>query len=80
MLQHGLTPLLRPHCCATLCIKALLNTLVVCMQLVKADLRFKDSVPAGLMDGVQAVVCCTGTTAFPTNRCEEVWEYEGCCI
>lgn len=50
------------------------------MQLVKADLRFKDSVPAGLMDGVQAVVCCTGTTAFPTNRCEKVWECEECCI
>ena len=33
-----------------------------------ADMRDASSLPAAL-EGVDAVVCCTGTTAFPSKRC-----------
>lgn len=39
------------------------------IQVVKADLRDPSSL-GGLMDGVSAVCCCTGTTAFPSSRWE----------
>jgi len=38
------------------------------LQVVEADLRYTEQIPAGLMEGVDAVVCCTGTTAFPSKR------------
>lgn len=34
---------------------------------VIADLRDPATLPAAL-EGVDAVACCTGTTAFPSNR------------
>ncbi|GAX80533.1 hypothetical protein CEUSTIGMA_g7971.t1 [Chlamydomonas eustigma] len=38
------------------------------LEVVKADFRTEATIPSGLMDGVDAVCCCTGTTAFPSSR------------
>lgn len=42
------------------------------LELVPADLRDAAQLP-GLMAGVSAIVCATGTTAFPSKR----WEPKG---
>jgi hypothetical protein len=38
------------------------------LQVATADLRQPETLPA-VVSGVDAVCCCTGTTAFPSNRC-----------
>ena len=38
------------------------------LEVVYGDMRAADTLPAAL-SGVQAVCCCTGTTAFPSARC-----------
>lgn len=50
------------------------------LQIVKADLRDAATLTAELMEGVGAVVCSTGTTAFPSTRCDgyaDVWLVPG---
>ena len=41
------------------------------LSVALADLREPSSLPAAL-EGVDAVVCATGTTAFPSKRCAVV--------
>ncbi len=41
------------------------------VELVEADLRVPDSLPP-VLDGIDAVVCCSGTTAFPSDK----WQVE----
>lgn len=41
------------------------------VDMCEADLRMPDSLPATL-DGIDAVICCSGTTAFPSDK----WEVE----
>lgn len=38
------------------------------LSVALADMRDPSSLPAAL-EGVDAVCCCTGTTAFPSKRC-----------
>lgn len=52
-------------------VDVLLSFLFVCrvrLQVATADLRDASSL-ASVVSGVDAVCCCTGTTAFPSNRC-----------
>lgn len=37
------------------------------VELVEADLRIADTL-TGILDGVDAVLCCSGTTAFPSDK------------